>query len=635
MRHFPLTSLLIFLFMAPLRAQPLLLPEPLPESTPAPVINNPVDIPEEIMRKVDPSVVSIQHEFAGGTGFIISEDGYILSNGHVVLGSDLEQPTEPAKRITVILSDDRKFSARVLGFSMDPDVALLKIEASTPLQAVEFADSRNVSVGQRSFAVGTPVGLKRTFTSGILSNITRTDLGTETVVFQTDAAINSGNSGGPLFNTKGQVLGINTYASRGQNNLGFTIPIHVAQDMIDDLKTRGRFVRSLIPLYFTNEIYDELARALEVESGVLINYVMQGSKADEIGMKMGDIIIKVDGEPVWAKTKDELLAFEWDMTIRSAGETVTFTVLRGEPGKREELLLTGVLEELEPFPAFNRHVGELPEHRYATLGLGVEKLSQLHYIIHEIPLATQGVFVKTVEEASVASRAEIAPGDVILSLAGKPVTSIVAFRETLDHALGKREQAIPVGLLRGKLKMITALAPDYLMHNRKVLLIAAVEENPDVDLLYRELLAKGATVTIATPGKQDLPREEGLPALRADIDLAEVTAETKADILMFAGGKGTKIFWEDKAVLALVRAALANEDQVLAAIGESTLLPVLASEEKLESKITLPRDLSGQAVIRGASYTGKDVESEKKLVTTTGTDRKVLREFLQEVANIR
>ena len=353
------TSLLLILLSTTvyLPAQPLLMPPAEPDDTVLPAIVNPVDIPEDIMRKVDLSVVSIQHEYAGGTGFIISEDGFILSNGHVVLGSDPEQPTEPAKRITVILSDERKFSARVLGFSMDPDVALLKIDAATPLQPVEFADSRQVSVGQRCFAVGTPVGLKRTFTSGILSNITRTDLGTETVVFQTDASINSGNSGGPLFDSKGRVLGINTYASRGQNNLGFTIPIHVAQAMIEDLKTRGRFVRSLIPLYFTNEIYDELARALGVEGGILISYVMEGSKAEKLGLQMGDILTKIDGEAVSAKTKAELLDFEWQITIRPAGEPIELTLLRGEPGSREEITLKGELEELELFPAFNRHVG--------------------------------------------------------------------------------------------------------------------------------------------------------------------------------------------------------------------------------------------------------------------------------------
>ncbi|MDF3129950.1 trypsin-like peptidase domain-containing protein [Kiritimatiellaeota bacterium B1221] len=631
MRRLPLFLLTILFAFGCLQAQLL----PVAEEASEPVIKNPVDIPEEIMRKVDPSVVSIQHERAGGTGFILSTDGYILSNGHVVLGSDPEQPTQPAKRITVILSDERKFSAKVLGFSMDPDVALLKIDAPEGLIPVEIGDSRNASVGQRSFAVGTPVGLKRTFTSGILSNITRTDLGTETVVFQTDAAINSGNSGGPLFDSQGRVLGINTYASRGQNNLGFTIPIHVAQAMIDDLKNHGRFIRSLIPLYFTNEIYDELGQALQVDRGILISYVMENSSADKMGLKMGDILIKVNGEEVSAHTKAELLDFEWEMTIRPAGEEITFTLLRGEPGDREEITLTGTLEELELMPAFNRHVGELPEHRYATLGLGVEKLTDLHHVIHQIPADARGVFVKTVIEGSVASRAEIQPGDVIDTIADQPVESIVAFREILDSELAKREKAIPVEMIRGQLNNISAMAPDYLMHNRKVILVVPPGDNPDLDLLRRELLAKGATVQIATPGKVSLSRDDALPDLVPDLDLSDLNAETEADILIFTGGEAAKAFWKNPDIIALVKASLENEGQVLACIGESTLLPVLASEEKLKPKITLPRDLSGQAVMRGASYTGKDVESEKMLITTTGTDRDVLREFLQEVANQR
>ncbi|WFB34438.1 trypsin-like peptidase domain-containing protein [Kiritimatiellota bacterium B12222] len=632
-KHLPPLLLLSALCLG-IQAQPLLNPEPTAEALPAANLN-PVNIPEEIMQKVDPSVVSIQHEYAGGTGFIISEDGYILSNGHVVLGSDPEQPTEPAKRITVILSDERKYSAKVIGFSMDPDVALLKIDPSTPLKPVEFADSLAVSVGQRCFAVGTPVGLKRTFTSGILSNITRTDLGTETVVFQTDAAINSGNSGGPLFDSQGRVLGINTYASRGQNNLGFTIPIDVALEMIDDFKLHGRFIRSLVPLYFTNEIYDELARALQVENGVLIGYVMEGSSADKMGMKSGDILIKIDGEPVYAKTKADLLTFEWNQTIQPPGKKIEFTVLRGKPGEYEEVTLESVTEEFDLFPAHGRHVGELPEHRYATLGLGVERLTDLHRIIHEVQPGANGVFVKTVMEGSVASRAEISPGDVIYSISGQEVSDIATFRKVLDLELAKREKAIPVSIHRNKLNLITAMAPDYLMHKREVILIAPAGDNPDLDLIRRELLAKGATVKLATPDAVDLPRQAPLPPLKADLAISDLENEENANILIFTGGEASKTFWKDPQVLNVVKMALDNKDQVLACIGESTLLPVLATEGKLEQKLTLPKDLSGQAVMRGASYTGKEVESEKKLVTTTGTDKDVLRAFLQEVANIR
>ena len=173
---FGITALFILLFVGSVSAQD----------------NGFQDIPDAVVKRVDPSVVAIQHKRAAGSGFVVTEDGYILSNGHVVRGEDREDPMEPAKAVTVILNDERKYPAKVLGFCMDPDVALLKIEPDEPLHPVEFADTRLAQIGQKCFAVGTPVGLKRTFTSGMLSNVDRTDLGTFTKVFQTDAAINPG-----------------------------------------------------------------------------------------------------------------------------------------------------------------------------------------------------------------------------------------------------------------------------------------------------------------------------------------------------------------------------------------------------------------------------------------------------------
>ncbi|GEM_PF-617801 len=593
--------------------------------------STPADIPEEIIEKVDPSVVSIQHEKAGGTGFVISEDGYILSNGHVVRGSDAEQPMDPAKSITVILNDERKYPAKVLGFSMDPDVALLKITPDEPLRPVEFADSTKASVGQRVFAVGTPVGLKRTFTSGILSNTERTDLGTETVVFQTDAAINSGNSGGPLFSRQGRVLGINTYgAGRGTNNLGFTIPIHVALAMVEDLKNEGRFVRSLVPLYFTSELYDELANTLGVESGILVNYVMKDSSAWEMGMRPGDVIVERNGEAISARTKAELLHLEWEDTIRSAGEQITFTVLRGAPGETERITLTGIMEELEPMPAFARHLGELLEHRYKTLGLGVEKLTRLHHVIHETPSDAQGVFVKTVIDNSVAGRADIKKHDIITDVNGETVTTMEEFRSALDEALSNAAPTIEIGITRRKLRIRTAIAPDYLLKGTRVVMVVPATGSSDVDLIRRELLARGAEIRIATPGKTEVIRPELETPLKADLSIEKLPG-VKTDVLLFTGGEGSKSFWEDESVLKAVRNSLKNKKRILAAVGPSALLPVLATEKELELKITLPRELSGEVVRRGGSYTGKDVESEKKLITTTGVDRDIIRNFLKAI----
>ena len=151
---------------------------------------------EELFDKVNASVVSIQHENAGGSGFIISEDGYILTNGHVISLMDRENPKDVAKRITVVLHDESKYQAQVIGFSLDPDIALIKIKPKSKLSTATLADSTKARTGQECYAFGAPLGLKRTLTKGIISNTAQTSLGTFTKVIQTDAAINPGNSGG-------------------------------------------------------------------------------------------------------------------------------------------------------------------------------------------------------------------------------------------------------------------------------------------------------------------------------------------------------------------------------------------------------------------------------------------------------
>ena len=584
-----------------------------------------MDIPAEVIARVDPSVVSIQHEQAGGTGFIISEDGYILTNGHVVRGFDAEDPTRPAESITVVLHNEQQLPATVIGFSMDPDVALLRVKHDAPLQPVTFANSRNVSVGQRCFAVGTPVGLRRTFTSGILSNIDRTDLGTEVVVFQTDAAINPGNSGGPLFDQQGRVLGINTYASRGANNLGFTIPIHVALDMVDDFKEHGRFVRSLVPLFFTGELYAELSRALGVERGILISYVMPDSAAWQAGFRPGDVLIDVNGESVHARTRADLLNFEWKHSVRPPGEPFNVTVLRGGRDNWEPVELSSVLVPLGPLPQFGRHLGEIPEYRYATLGLGVKSLVDLHLIIHEIH-PVEGVFVKFREDNSTASQADIEAEDVITHVAGQPVPDFDTFLEIFEGELQAHNPAIELRLARNHLRILTALAPDYLLREVRVILIAPSEGHEYVDLMRRELLAGGAHVRLATPEAAPITRDLLNTSLIADLALEDVDV-SEADVILFVGGPGSRSFWENEQALRIAREAM-EQNRHLAAAGPAALLPVLASEEPLTTKITLPREDSAEAVRRQANYTGKDVESDERIHTTTARTRDIVREFL-------
>ena len=578
---------------------------------PAPAADQ--DIPDEVVRKVDPSVVAIQHERAGGSGFVVSEDGYILTNGHVVRGSDEEDPTQPAKAITVILHDEQKYPARVLGFSMDPDVALIKIDAPIRLRPVEFADSRSAHVGQQCFAVGTPVGLKRTFTRGILSNVERTDLGTETKVFQTDAAINPGNSGGPLFDRNGRVLGINTYAGRG-NNIGFTIPIHVAAAVRDHLRERGRFVRALVPLFITNELYDELARSLGVDKGVLIAYVMPGSPAEKAGLRDGDILVEVDGRPCSARTKAELTDFEWKQTIRKPGEAVAYTVLRGPPGGRERLTVRAELEAMEPLPEMGKHAGELVELRYGALGLGVVPVVRLHQLLHSLP-EVKGVLVRTAVANGPAAKAGLRPLDVITHVAGKPVANVEAFARVLEPELEARTKAIELTTVRGRRRLATAMGPYYDLRDRKALLVAPAKDADSVDLLRRELLAEGAAVTLAGPG-----RHTALAGLKGG----------DYDVVLFAGGAGGRGLRTNDDALRIAREAHAAE-RILGAVGPSALVPVLAEKALLGKKMTTSKEDSAEAVKAGANYTGKDVESDGRLVTTTGFDRATVRDFLRAI----
>ena len=564
------------------------------------------DIPEAVVRKVDPSVVAIQHESAGGSGFVVSPDGYILTNGHVVQGGDEEDATQPAKSITVVLNDERKFPARVIGFSLNPDVALIKIDAPEPLQPVEYADSKDVQIGQRCFAVGMPNGLKRTFTRGILSNIDRTDLGTETKVFQTDAAINPGNSGGPLFDSEGRVLGLNTYASRG-NNLGFTIPIHVALVLKEHFLKFGRFTRSDLPTHATSPLYSELARALDVEKGILVSAVMPGSAAYTAGLREGDIIIETDGKPSSARTQAEMLDYNWELETRAPGSEVTFTVLRGPAGSRQTHKITAELVEMERLPRFGLHAGEIPENRYDELGLGVREIVTITRLLNRLP-DYKGVLVSTARASDPAGKAGLREGDMITRVAGRDVPDFATFQRVLEAELSAKPKAILVTHARGRALLETAIVPYYVMRDTRVLMVVPEKDAEFVDLMRRELVASGASLTVSQP-----------------------TADLKGgdyDVVLFAGGPGARSFKDDAEALRLVKEADAA-GKVIAGVGSAVGVIANGVADVKGKKLTIDKQESAEVTGKGAEYTGKAVETDGRLVTTTGFDRAAVRGFLK------
>lgn len=293
----------------------------------------------DIYKKVAPAVVMVstksiqsvngwfQQETEGmGSGFIINNDGYILTNYHVIDG---------AKEVTVTLSDNREVKASVVNYDADQDVAMIKINDDIEVPGVvELGDSDALQPGEEVLAIGNPLSkeLSSTLTKGIVSALNRsveTQTGVSTNLIQTDTAINSGNSGGPLINTKGQVIGINTLkASDGAEGIGFAIPINDVKDKIESLS------KPILNLGVSIRAIDEsMAKQLNMEEGLYIVEVNEFSPAEKAGLKAGDLIVKADGNRV--KTFDELQAVK---NSKEEGDSINIEFIRD--GKTQNTTIT-------------------------------------------------------------------------------------------------------------------------------------------------------------------------------------------------------------------------------------------------------------------------------------------------------
>jgi len=305
--------------------------------------------PEEnvirVAKAVGPAVVSVlnmQSPGLGqpekrrglGSGFIVSRDGLIVTNAHVISGAD---------RVEVVLIGEKTVTARILGADPRIDIAILKIPKSN-LPVVSFGDSGKLQPGQQAIAIGNPLGFERTVTVGVVSALNRTIPGGGAPLrdlVQTDAAINPGNSGGPLLDSCGRVIGVNTAvveAEVGAGGLGFAVPINMARRAVRDVLKHGRIIVPWIGIAYT-EVTEELAEAfgLPVKQGIIVGTVVSKSPADRAGIRPGDTITRIDNKPV--KDAGQLQEF-----IREAqvGEKLKFTLLRN--GKR--MTVTVTLEEM-------------------------------------------------------------------------------------------------------------------------------------------------------------------------------------------------------------------------------------------------------------------------------------------------
>ena len=363
-----------------------------------------------------------------GSGFVISGDGYILTNAHVV---------DKADEITVKLSDKREYKARVIGADKRTDIALLKIEASG-LPTVRFGDPGRLKVGEWVVAIGSPFGFESTVTAGIVSAKGRSLPQENFVPFiQTDAAINPGNSGGPLFNMKGEVIGINSQIysrSGGFMGLSFAIPIDVAMDVQAQLRQSGRVSRGRIGVVI-QEVSKELAESfgLSKPTGALVNAVEKGGPAQKAGVETGDIILKFDGKPV---------ANSGDLP-RLVGNT--------KPGSRVSLEVwrKGASREITVT------VGEMPEDRVASRQSSRSRpteqaANRLGFVVSSLTAGQKrdmkldhGVLVEDIRPNA---RADVRPGDVITAMTSKGQTTEVRTAEQFNKLVSQTDRTVTLTL---------------------------------------------------------------------------------------------------------------------------------------------------------------------------------------------
>ena len=361
-----------------------------------------------------------------GSGVVVSGDGYILTNNHVVADAD---------EILVTLSDKKKYEAQIIGRDPKTDLALIKIKTEKTIPAAELGDSDKLMVGDWVVAIGNPFGLGSTVTAGIVSAKGRViGAGPYDNFIQTDASINPGNSGGPLFNLDGEVIGINTAIvsqSGGNVGIGFAIPINMAKSVMPQLKERGKVTRGWLGVSIqavTQEIKEKFG--LETEEGALIAEVTKGSPADKGGLKMGDVIITFDGKKVKEmKNLPSIVAEtpvgkEVEILVIRMGEEKRLTVKVGE--LKEETRRAATIPEIEE--DFGLSVQELTPELAESLDLKGEK----------------GVVISGIKNGSPASEAGLQRGDLIQEIERESVESMDDYKRIMKESSSKKQILIVI-----------------------------------------------------------------------------------------------------------------------------------------------------------------------------------------------
>jgi Do/DeqQ family serine protease len=395
--------------------------------------------PDGNQRRQTPRQMPSQREQALGSGVILTADGNIVTNNHVVDG---------AERVSVALADGRRFDAKVVGTDPPTDLAVIHIDAKS-LPTVPVANSDRLRVGDVVLAVGNPLGIGETVTMGIVSAKGRvTDRGDGSAYedfIQTDAPINRGNSGGALVTTTGELVGINSQImspSGGSIGIGFAIPSNMAENVMNQLVSTGHVRRGMLGVT-AQAINSDMAKSLGLASvqGALVDQVNAGSAAEKAGVQPGDVILKVNGQPV-----DDSNSLRNRVSALAPGTAVTLDVLRH--GESKQLTATlGQMTDADAKPT-REAAGS------TDLGMTLEPLTPSLASQMNLPRGAAGVAVTAVDPSSGAARAGLQAGDVITQLNGQAVDSPAKAREILS---GQHERPAMAAILRGTQRFYVAL----------------------------------------------------------------------------------------------------------------------------------------------------------------------------------
>lgn len=355
-----------------------------------------------------------RHVTSLGSGFIIDPAGYVITNNHVIADAD---------QITVTLNDGTSLPAKLVGRDEKTDLALLKVKPTKPLPATKLGDSDHARVGDWVIAIGNPFGLGSTVTAGIVSARNRDiNAGPYDDFIQTDAPINRGNSGGPLFDMDGDVVGVNSAIfspTGGSVGIGFSIPSNLVKDIVDQLKKYGAARRGWVGVSI-QQITPEIAQAMGLQSsaGALVSGVDTNGPAAKAGLKNGDVILAFDNKPILDNR-----ALPRIVADTPAGKTVNVQFLRSGKKQNVKLTVAKLQDQVKRKPQAKPAAPQppKPKSKIAQLGLSLAALDQETRNQYKIPAEVHGVLVTDVDPESAAADKNLRPGDIIVEVQNQAV----------------------------------------------------------------------------------------------------------------------------------------------------------------------------------------------------------------------